>query len=66
MTPTTATVRYVNDAGQVIHQFTRDKSGKVAVQIEGGQDKAAVNPLRALEGFGGFKPPAAATQPAGD
>jgi len=57
------TVKYINDQGSILHQFTRDKSGKVAVQIEGGEDKAAPNPLRALEGFGGYTPPA--TKPAG-
>ncbi|HSV16372.1 MAG TPA: metallophosphoesterase [Tepidisphaeraceae bacterium] len=64
ITPESAVVRYVNDEGKVIHQFTRDKGGRVTVQIEGGHDKAAGNPLRALEGFGGFKPPVT-TQPAG-
>jgi len=59
----TATVRYINDEGKTLHLFTRDKSGKVTVQIEGGEDKAAPNPLRALEGFGAYTPPA--TQPAG-
>jgi hypothetical protein len=52
------TVKYINDEGKILHQFTRDKSGKVTVQIEGGHDKAAPNPLRALEGFGGYTPPA--------
>jgi hypothetical protein len=58
-----ATVKYINSDGKLLHQFTRDKSGKVTVQIEGGEDKAAPNPLRALEGFGGYTPPA--SQPAG-
>jgi tartrate-resistant acid phosphatase type 5 len=58
-----ATVRYINDEGKTLHLFTRDKSGKVTVQIEGGDDKAAPNPLKALEGFGGYTPPA--TRPAG-
>ncbi len=58
-----ATVKYIDDEGKTLHQFTRDKSGKVTVQIEGGEDKAAPNPLRALEGFGGYTPPA--SQPAG-
>jgi tartrate-resistant acid phosphatase type 5 len=62
-TPQTATVRYINDTGKTLHQFTRDKSGKIDVQIVGGHDKAAINPLKALEGFGGFTPPS--TQPAG-
>jgi hypothetical protein len=56
-----ATVRYVNDAGETLHLFTRDKSGTVKVQIAGGDDKATPNPLRALEGIGGYTPPA--TQP---
>ena len=58
----TATVRYVNDQGKTLHLFTREKDGTVKVQIEGGEDKAAINPLRALEGFGGYTPPA--TRPA--
>jgi hypothetical protein len=57
------TVKYINADGKLLHQFTRDKSGKIAVQVEGGEDKAAPNPLRALEGFGGYTPPA--TQPVG-
>lgn len=57
-----ATVRYINDEGKLLHQFTRDKSGRVTVQVEGGEDRAAPNPLRALEGFGGYTPPA--SQPA--
>jgi hypothetical protein len=62
--PDVVTVSYINEAGQLLHQFTRDKSGKVTVQVEGGEDKAAVNPLKALEGFGGYKP-GASSQPAG-
>jgi tartrate-resistant acid phosphatase type 5 len=57
-----AVVTYINADGKVLHQFTRTKAGKVTVQIEGGDDKAAPNPLRALEGFGGYTPPA--TKPA--
>ncbi len=53
-----ATVRYINEAGKTLHLFTRDKDGTVTVQIAGGEDKAAPNPLRALEGFGGYSPPA--------
>jgi hypothetical protein len=53
-----ATVRYINDQGKTLHLFTREKSGKVNVQIAGGDDKAAPNPLRALEGFGAYTPPA--------
>jgi tartrate-resistant acid phosphatase type 5 len=53
-----ATVRYINDEGKTLHLFTRDKSGKVTVQIAGGDTVAAPNPLRALEGFGGYSPPA--------
>jgi hypothetical protein len=60
---TTATVKYINEEGKLLHEFTREKDGKVTVQIEGGEDKAAPNPLRALEGFGGYTPPA--SQPAG-
>jgi hypothetical protein len=45
----TATVRYINDEGKTLHLFTRDKSGKVTVQIEGGDDKATAHPLRAAE-----------------
>lgn len=55
-TTQTATVRYVDEKTRTIHQFTRDKTGKVEVQIVGGHSKAAINPLRALEGFGGYKP----------
>ena len=44
---------YFTTDGKTLHQFTRDKSGKVDVQILGGNDKSAVNVLRALEGFGG-------------
>ncbi len=58
-----ATVKYINADGKLLHQFTREKAGKVTVQVEGGEDKAAPNPLRALEGFGGYTPPA--SQPAG-
>ncbi len=57
-TPQSVTVCYVNDQDQIIHEFTRDKSGKVTVVISGGDDKAAINPLRALEGFGAYTPPA--------
>jgi tartrate-resistant acid phosphatase type 5 len=61
VTPTTVTVRYINDQGNTIHEFTRDKSGQIKVLIEGGEDRALRNPLRALEDFGGYTPPA--TQP---
>jgi tartrate-resistant acid phosphatase type 5 len=47
-----ATVRFVNADGKTLHLFTRDKSGKIDVQIVGGNDKSAFNSLRALEGFG--------------
>ena len=60
-TPDLATVKYVTETGQTLHQFTRDKAGKITIQVEGGEDKAAPNPLRALEGFGGYNPPT--TQP---
>lgn len=63
-TPEAVTVKYINEQGKVLHEFKRDKNGKVQVLINGGDDKAAFNPLRALEGFGGYTPPAA-TQPAG-
>jgi tartrate-resistant acid phosphatase type 5 len=54
---TLVTVRYINDQSKTIHEFTRDKSGKVNVLITGGEDRALSNPLRALEGFGGYVPP---------
>lgn len=57
------TVRFINDQDKLLHQFTRTKNGKVEVQIEGGFTKAAGNPLRALEGFGSYHPPA--SQPEG-
>ena len=60
--PTSVTVKYINDQQEIIHEFTRDKSGKVNVLVTGGEDHALGNPLRALEGFGGYIPPA--TQPA--
>jgi hypothetical protein len=58
----TATVQYINEEGKLLHKFTRTKDGTVTVQVAGGDDKAAINPLRALEGFGGYTPPA--TKPA--
>jgi len=51
-TPDIATVRFTTTDGKTLHRFTRDKSGKIDVQILGGNDKSAVNVLRALEGFG--------------
>ena len=51
-TPELATIQFTTVDGKTLHQFTRDKSGKVDVQILGGNDKSAVNVLRALEGFG--------------
>jgi tartrate-resistant acid phosphatase type 5 len=61
-TPQAVTVRFINDQGRTIHEFTRQKTGEVKVLIEGGADRAVGNPLRALEGFGGYTPPA--SQPA--
>jgi hypothetical protein len=55
-----AVVTYINAEGKTLHQFTRTKDGTVTVQISGGQDKAAPDPLRALEGFGGYTPPTTA------
>jgi tartrate-resistant acid phosphatase type 5 len=52
LTPQIATIRFITVDGKILHQFTRDKSGKVDVQILGGNDKSAINALRALEGFG--------------
>jgi tartrate-resistant acid phosphatase type 5 len=54
----TATVKYINEDGKLLHEFTRAKDGTVTVKVDGGDDKAAFNPLRALEGFGGYTPPA--------
>jgi tartrate-resistant acid phosphatase type 5 len=63
--PQSVTVKYIVEDGSILHEFTRDKSGKITVIVNGGEDKAAVNPLKALEGFGGYTPPAA-SQPADD
>jgi len=60
-TPQSVTVKFITEDGNILHEFKRDKSGKVQVIINGGDDKAAPNPLAALEGFGGYTPPA--TQP---
>ncbi len=57
-TADSATVRYINDRGIVMHEFVRQKNGKIDVKIVGGDDRAAINPLRALEGFGAYHPPA--------
>jgi hypothetical protein len=56
--PDTVTVKYINEEGKLLHEFSRKKDGTVTVQVAGGDDKAAVNPLRALEGIGGYTPPA--------
>jgi tartrate-resistant acid phosphatase type 5 len=61
--PSSVTVRYVTADGQTIHEFQRSKDGQVRVLVEGGHTQAVGNPLEALEGFGGYTPPA--SQPAG-
>ncbi len=65
LTKDLATVRYITEDGKTLHEFTREKSGKVTVTVEGGRG-AAVLPLRAIEGFGPFKPSTQpSTQPVG-
>ena len=61
-TDAACTVKYLTADDKILHEFTRTKDGKVTVTVEGGHDKAASNPLRALEGFGEYHPPA--SQPA--
>jgi len=56
ITPDQITVRYVTTEDEITHEFTRKKSGEVEVKINGGNDPAIINPLRALEGITPSKP----------
>ena len=46
-----ATVRIIAADGAVLHAFTRDKDGKVAVTTDSPSEIRVTNPLRLLQGF---------------